>query len=309
MQVIDTVFQHNAQRTTHNVIHLRRRIQKQFYFILILITISVLFKPNFAFALMNGSTTTYHYTKVVNGMGSGNQIYTPNAQSKLYLQQKEKLAQLLLLVRQGKISMAKFITLLHQFYQQHGVNPSYLQNTNFAQNVSSAIGINSILGAVYQIPQQKTYYCGPASAETVLKYLGKDTPQSVLASSQYLQTDQNGGTNYGSNLMATTINILGQTGNFYAQKNDSNIATYETDMTTDILTSWPIVIAAHESAAYNLNISEIGWYHWFVVRGYTNYGANSSYVDPASGIWNVPAYGTVTSSTIVGTMQGFGYVW
>ncbi len=111
--------------------------------------------------------------------------------------------------------------------------------------------------------------------------------------------------------MAPTINVLGNTGGYYAQQNVSTLANYESAIEFDIYNHYPVVIAAHENASYNLNSIEIGWYHWYVVRGYGNAGATSDAVDPASGIWSVPQYDSPASSAVQGMMSngGFGYVW
>ncbi len=145
----------------------------------------------------------------------------------------------------------------------------------------------------------------------VLNYLGHNTTQTTLASNTYLRTEANGGTNYGDNVMAPTLDELAGLGNFYGQQNAVGLSTYESDFTWDIDDGYPVVIAAYENSSYYLVPAEVGWYHWYVVDGYTVSGVNSMYVDPASGIWSVPAYGTVSSSTVYGTMSngGFGYVW
>lgn len=162
--------------------------------------------------------------------------------------------------------------------------------------------------SLVQIAQTMNDYCGPASAEMVLNYLGHDTSQSTLAGSSYLRTDANGGTNYGDNVMASTINTFGGTSGYYTQKNASSLSTFESDLVGDIYTNWPVVVAVHETSTYELNPTEKGWYHWYVVRGYASSGATSSYADPAHGIWSVPAYGSTSSSNVNGMMNGYGYV-
>lgn len=145
----------------------------------------------------------------------------------------------------------------------------------------------------------------------MLNYLGYNVDQSTLASWLWLGTDNNGGTNYGGNVFAPTLNTLGNTGGFYAQKNVSSLSTYESDMTSDISQNWPVVVAVHENGTYNLNTTENTWYHWFDVSGYSGSGSTSNYVDPAHGMWSVPARGYTPSSNIQGMMSygGFGYIW
>lgn len=218
------------------------------------------------------------------------------------------------MVSQGTLASATYSHDLAAFYQQLGIRQFGMKHpiSQLVQpNCSSGCIPPAHSLSVAQIPQLKTYYCGPGSAEAVLNFLGYDTAQSTLANSSYLNTDNNGGTNYGSNVFAPTLNGLGNTGGFYAQKNVSSLSVYESDMTSDIAQSWPVVAAVHESSAYELNTTENGWYHWFDVSGYTGTGYTSNYVDPAHGIWSVPATGNTLSSQVQGMMSygGFGYIW
>jgi hypothetical protein len=241
------------------------------------------------------------------GLGSGSQKYTPSAYVQWVYQQKHHLALEAQLVSQGKLAESVYLRDLAKLYQELHVTRSSSHNTSLSITPDT---LSKVLNLT-QIAQQKTYYCGPASAEMVLRYLGHDTSQSTLASSAYLNTDNNGGTNYGDNVMAPTINKLGYTGGFYIQTNATTTSTYSSDMTSDINQNWPVVIAAHEDANNELNSTENDWYHWYVVRGYSGSGGYSDYADPASGIWNVPAYGSVGSYIVNGMMLngGFGYVW
>lgn len=55
-------------------------------------------------------------------------------------------------------------------------------------------------------------------------------------------------------------------------------------------------------------------YHWFDIRGYTSSGANTEYEDSVHGSstsWagGVPAYSTLSSTTIAKIVGGRGYVW
>ncbi len=105
------------------------------------------------------------------GLGQGNQTYTPSAQDQQLIQEKQALANELQLVGKGTLSAATYQHDLAAFYQRHGIRPH-----NTSSPLTNTLPGSDVLYGVIQIAQTTSYYCGPASAEMVLKYLGADTP-------------------------------------------------------------------------------------------------------------------------------------
>ena len=59
-----------------------------------------------------------------------------------------------------------------------------------------------------QQPQKYNDYCGPATASEVLGMRGTNVSQDTLAGNSYLQTNQDGGTNWSPQVMQPTLNTL-----------------------------------------------------------------------------------------------------
>jgi hypothetical protein len=190
---------------------------------------------------------------------------------------------------------------------------------------------------VHQQAQNTSFYCGPAASSELLMYLTGTHSQGETA--YWLGTDRTSQTSwYDSSLnypsmpnrsgypMPDAINYL-RTGNaqgFYipvglpgapsqAQKDQ-----FKSRMSADIDGGYPVVGDAWEAVGgphlvghpVNQKI-----FHWFTIRGYTQYGAGTNYKDSASGAssisWsgNVPAESTMDTNTIAQILGGRGYVW
>jgi hypothetical protein len=153
---------------------------------------------------------------------------------------------------------------------------------------------------------------------------GESLSQASLAGSSYLQTDQNGGTNWGPAVMGPTLNACTRS-SFYASVNGSGVGggfssgTYMYDLEADIDSGWGIAGNVVENAGGAHLVghpTSTTIYHWIAIKGYTNAGNTTTYVDSVSGdnwIWpwaaNVPAQSNYSSSTMTSLLNGRGFVW
>ncbi|GAC1379080.1 MAG: hypothetical protein NVSMB48_01820 [Marmoricola sp.] len=96
------------------------------------------------------------------------------------------------------------------------------------------------------------------------------------------------------------------------------ISTYELNLRNDIEGHIPIAGDAYEVPnGPHLVGHPVGAtiFHYFEIRGYSNTGGSTAYEDSVHGAtsisWSsgVPAYSTLSSSTIVNIVGGRGYVW
>lgn len=198
------------------------------------------------------------------------------------------------------------------------------------------------LGLV-QSSQINYYYCGPATAYEMLRYLGNTTSyygaslsQSALGATcsvsgcrssdgNYLQTDAHVGTDWsdgGGHPMPDGLNYWrgGSVSGFYMPVGTTvNATTFKNNFTSDIDSNYPVAGNADEVQGYpqyhlvghpNQNIQ-----HWFAIRGYDNNGDTVQYADSISGASSisysasVPAYSSMPTSTIAVILDGRGYVW
>ncbi len=272
---------------------------------------------------------------------SGPVQLTPQEQA--LLAKKNALAQEYAQVRAGKLSASLFQRDYQAFLQQYGGPSAQQPFASPASCPSIATGSASstqpltvcISKDLYvpQQPQANNYYCGPATAEEILSGLGWTTgphgeslSQSVLANTNYLHTDADGGTNWNPYVMGPTLNAWTRS-SFYAPVNGSGVGggftvtTFTYDLTTDIDNGWPLVGNIVEYSGTN-NPHLVGHpqsatiYHWIAIRGYNNYGSTTDYADSISGdswIWpwavNVPPYSSISSSAMTTLLNGKGYIW
>ncbi|MCL2316955.1 MAG: hypothetical protein FWC46_07730 [Actinomycetia bacterium] len=153
--------------------------------------------------------------------------------------------------------------------------------------------------SVNQYRQEKSYYCGPAAAFSILVYhnvliskdgLGTQLTQGNLASNNYLKTEANGATTWASGAFASGLNKWsGWTGNLsMIQVNAPTDYQLQADAAYRIgYVHSPIAADAVEFTGsknfYNYhpdNGVNIG--HWIVGSAYTSSGASITYVDPAA---------------------------
>lgn len=178
-----------------------------------------------------------------------------------------------------------------------------------------------------QKAQTTSYYCGPAAVHEALDALGVWLTQAAAAAELHTTTDgtawSGGGTSPSGYPVPDVLNAH-QTRNYYVPQSVGSPTTnainrYETDLQMDI---WalrvPLIGDAWEAPngphlVGHPPTKEI--FHWFEIRGYQSSGGSTMYEDSvhnASSIaWyaNVPAYSTLSSSSIATIISGRGYVW
>lgn len=279
-----------------------------------------------------------------NGMGANDSPYTPSPAVIAYMNDKTAVVQQYHLYRNGKIAYSTYASAAQTFLQRYrlkGLTPS--GTTIKPQTLAGPLAnySSNSLG-VQQYTQAKFYYCGPASAEEILGYLGvvwgPDYPyesltQNNLASSSNLKTDQNGGTNWGSGssgVFAPTLNRWKGT-NWYVQTqvytpNLSSESAYESDMSSDIDYGWPLAAGIYEVNGSHTKLTghPVSWsgsspiQHWIAITGYSSYGGWTNYVDSIHGtnFWswssNVPASSSVSSSGTIWSLMtngNYGIIW
>jgi hypothetical protein len=176
-----------------------------------------------------------------------------------------------------------------------------------------------------QQAQQRSYFCGPATASEMLNQLGVRLSQTAAA--RQLGTNASG-TDWSDSTGYPMPRVLNahQTRNDYVavglpwSPTAHQMKTFETDLVTDINRDGGVPLAgnAYEVAGgphlvgnpVNQTIM-----HWIDIRGYQNYGAVTDYEDSvhnATSIgWglDVPAYSTLPSSTMVDILGARGYDW
>ena len=295
-----------------------------------------------------------------NGMSDPNQPVTLTPAEQLLLQQKWSLANEHAQVIAGKEAptiyqqhwdvFAKRIHL--QFGPQYtgtphaGVQPALCPSVSAIQPYTGCNYYSHTLG-VTTITQKQPYYCGPATVQEMLTYLGWTTGphgenlnaspyplagQQVLANTTYLNTDynnshNNGATNWGDGTVPATLNAwIGS--NYYVALNGLlrngqptiQVTDYENAMTIDIDSGYPVAAGIHEDTSTPHLTGHTGLLvkvnHWIALTGYSAYGGNTTYDDSINGVpsnWGwpyVPPSSTVSSKTVMYPLiLPYGIVW
>jgi hypothetical protein len=176
-----------------------------------------------------------------------------------------------------------------------------------------------------QQAQVTNYYCGPATVSEMLAQLGKKVSQRAAA--RELGTTASG-TNWSDKAGYPVPNVLNknQKKNQYVavalpwSPTNANIRTFETDLVADLNHKGGVPLAGN---AYEVaggphlvgNPVNQTIFHWFDIRGYSDYGAVTDYEDSVHGAssigWaaQVPAYSSMSTSAIVNILGARGYDW
>jgi hypothetical protein len=183
-----------------------------------------------------------------------------------------------------------------------------------------------------QNAQTTTYYCGPAAVKEVLGQRGIGGIQANLADAMNTTTDGTAWSGVNADVSHTTghpvpdvlndrISSAGQSFTYISQAvanpaSAANISDYKGYLQSDIYVGSALVGDAYEvpGGPHLVGHPNITIYHWFDIRGYNTSGANTLYEDSVHGSatsWagSVPAYSTLSSTTIAEIVGGRGYVW
>lgn len=164
--------------------------------------------------------------------------------------------------------------------------------------------------------QQTGYWCGPATlVETLGQHPGATTGSQSWAASQL------GTTTDGTSKDAMQRELNQWSGGFPYDRIDlpftpssTDVANFKYRLQKDVNTTAGIAGVAYEvhngpRLVGHPNLSG-NIYHYFNVRGYSNYADTTHYEDSATTVWStVPAYSSISTSTVVTIMGGRGYHW
>jgi hypothetical protein len=274
--------------------------------------------------------------------------------------QKQALAQEYMRVLHGQEVPSLFETHMIALMKQRGISYSSRLQTVMGHlgkfHSSLCPSIANILCPVYaaQFPEMKSYYCGVAAASTILvedsfswgsgiltttrpntnitdhltydayiisqpsSYANAD--EDLLANSSYMQTDQDGGTNFGP--MESGLNDwVGGNGGWYNTVWQGNVpGSFQNDLVTDINTGWDIAGGLHiiDQTGYATLAGYAGhgeFYHWIPITSYANSGTTTYYNDPIYASpdytsWHVPGpIASTTTINMIAILERMGYIW
>lgn len=176
-----------------------------------------------------------------------------------------------------------------------------------------------------QQAQIRNYYCGPATVSEMLAQVGRQVSQRTAARELKTTTV---GTNWSDNSGYPVPEVLNknQKKNQYVAvalpwtPTRTQIRTFETDLVADVNHNGGVPLAGN---AYEVaggphlvgNPVNQTIFHWFDIRGYSNYGTVTDYEDSVHGAssigWaaGVPAYSSMSSAAIVNILGARGYDW
>ncbi len=199
---------------------------------------------------------------------------------------------------------------------------------------------SSNLSVAYQ-SQQLYYYCGPATAAMIARFIGVawsgTSRQQQDAAASLMRTTQADGTawygydnvpNFQGGSMYPMADALDYRlylrgwGAWYMGVNVSGTPTsaqktgYVQDLTYDVDASYPLALNQWSIAGYQLPYQPYGaWQHWLVGRGYASSGGLTIVNDPgwtAGNNASVPSTDTSKAGdagSITSAIGGHGYVW
>jgi hypothetical protein len=196
--------------------------------------------------------------------------------------------------------------------------------TCVTQACRTGLPASKVLAASQQ-PQNRNYWCGPATVSEMLSQLGVRRGQATVA--RQLRTTT-GGTDWSNNRGYPVPSVLNanQHRNTYVavalpwSPTSKQIRTYQSDLVADVNHGKGVPLAGN---AYEVpggphlvgHPPDQKIAHWFDIRGYASSGAVTQYEDSVHGApsigWaaSVPAYSALPSSTIVNILGARGYDW
>jgi len=135
--------------------------------------------------------------------------------------------------------------------------------------------------------QEETYYCGPASAEQLLEYLGfYSNPEDGRSTTQDNLADDLNTTTSGTPFSGTWGSTLTDwtTGAIYSARWTPSSSTLWSKTVADVSTGWPLIYDVHmHNDVYLTGYSGSTWWHYVTGDGYQDFGTGYKevhYVDP-----------------------------
>ncbi len=258
----------------------------------------------------------------------------------LQVQQKEQLAKK---YYQASVSGDMYLTNQYKTEFEQFSNPLLFQEKSMSRTSTipdtSSLPDNWLISDLYQVPQQKSYWCGCAAAKSILDNLGVYKTQAELASDEWLKTEFYGstpwyttdGTTMSQFLMVTTLKEAQREAGMapYAYTPAPLGAAGTNPLTVEECKAYVMSATSAFNDGYGVAAcgtsrgtsgytlpgypsSSIG--HWIVCRGYINRGGSMYIVDPAKSSvisWSgsISAYYTISSSLFRNFVSTRGIVW
>jgi len=176
-----------------------------------------------------------------------------------------------------------------------------------------------------QRAQATDYFCGPATVSEMLAQMGKALTQRQAAAELGTNAGGTGWSDGEGNPVPRVLNRNQHRNDYVAVSVPeapawSQVRAYERDLVTDINRGYGVPLAADADevpggphlVGHPVNQTI---FHWFDIRGYSEYGAMTDYEDSVHGAssigWEaaVPAYSSLPSATIVDIVGARGYDW
>lgn len=191
-----------------------------------------------------------------------------------------------------------------------GINEDIDTKINNKKVVSRAEVAGKSLNVKHQT-QQNNYYCGPASASMIVKYLGYNKSQSYMAN--LLKTNESG-TGAGKDVAGALNKVASAKAKFtWEWHNYSDVNKIKNHIKTAIDYGNPVMINTMESPGdVYLKGHNTGYtlYHYGVVSGYSNFANNGIYLDPAYGrLSGFVKQQMATMKDLSYASGGRGYAW
>ncbi|MEO6043376.1 MAG: hypothetical protein ABIQ47_05595 [Tepidiformaceae bacterium] len=255
----------------------------------------------------------------------------PSPQTQRVTAAKKAAAEAYAAYKDGTASQQQFDAALNRLEAVAGVPP---KNTTKGSGIFAYgyVGVSSKAQINY-------YYCGPATAQDILSYLGPTTSnkydtvtgaydafngddthdQTNLANSFWLATDMYGGTNWGDAYMPFTLNGW-HGGSWYVGANSYNLSSSAAWSDVDFDTNYGHPVAENiyygESTYYPDGFTPRleGYQHWDVI--YQTFSASGAQWASVAQPWPYPGAGTRTpyqtwswSNVWKAIAANYGIVW
>ncbi|HBM79738.1 MAG TPA: hypothetical protein DD426_02690 [Clostridiaceae bacterium] len=254
--------------------------------------------------------------------------YPIDAATQKLIDEKQKLEDLYFKAKEGKISVDILHSAEQNFDKAHNTKLSdkdysiisTKSNSQKTNNVSPQTNYSNFIFDLYQEPQQKSYYCGPATACMIIKAKSISITQSQAAASLGTEIDKETPWYRSASVgypMANTLNSYESTSWYIPYGTNVEAATFLDHVVFDIDHDYGVAGDANEvKGGPHLNgHPDQNIFHWFAIDGYTDNMANVHYADPVSGAssisWsgNVPQYSKIYYQTLATIVDGRGIIW
>lgn len=238
-----------------------------------------------------------------------------------YVREKEQLARTWWEARQGASSVEWQAArdAVASFAQKYGLTAELAGVSSDVLYPTAGYSWNWLPVAI--VHQQRSYWCGPASAYEILAYKGWYTSykgqalsQSRLATSEWLATTT-GGTEFGVNWLRTLNGWItnGQPPGWYELDWIPSLSELKSETTFDIDNYHPVVDDVHMHP-YGVHLlgypSSAEYWHYVVTNGYSSYGSYFDYgdsYDTGQGSWG--PHDDYPASSMKTLVDDRGIVW